>query len=151
MGLAGMMLAAVYLAAAAVVPPAPGFAGQEAFSIVLSSSWRIWLAGWCAYTVSQRLDVWIYLALKRTGIVGQAVVTRAGVSLTIGQFVDTALFVTVAFVGKTPLLPVILGQYAVKLALACVAVPLVGVTVAVARRLVAGDEATTRAGAAACS
>lgn len=141
MGLAGMMFAAVYLEAAARAPPAPGFSAQDAFATVLSSSWRIWLAGWCAYTVSQRLDVWVYLRLKRTGAVGSAIITRAWISLTIGQFVDTAVFVSLAFAGKTPLPPVIVGQYSVKLALSLLSVPLVGLAVAFARRLIS-DERT---------
>jgi uncharacterized integral membrane protein (TIGR00697 family) len=141
MGLAGMMLAAGYLEAAAVLPPAPGFSGQDAFAEVLSASWRIWLAGWSAYAVSQRLDLWTYLLLKRTPAVGTSIVARAAISLTAGQLVDTAVFVTIAFAGSAPLVPVILGQYAVKLAFASVSVPLVGVAVALSRRFLANADA----------
>lgn len=72
---------------------------------------------------------------------GSAIITRAWISLTIGQFVDTAVFVSLAFAGKTPLPPVIVGQYSVKLALSGLSVPLVGLAVAFARRLIS-DERT---------
>jgi uncharacterized integral membrane protein (TIGR00697 family) len=141
MGLAGMVLAAVYLEIAAKLPAPADFKEAGAFATVLSSSWRIWLAGWLAYLVSQHLDVGTYLLLKRTGAVGSAIATRAGLSLALGQLVDTAIFVCVAFAGTEPLLPIIGGQYVIKLVLASVSVPLVSLTVAASRRFIGGEEA----------
>jgi uncharacterized integral membrane protein (TIGR00697 family) len=138
-GLASMVLAASYLEIAARLPAPAGFATQAAFAAVLSSSGRIWLAGWLAYVVSQRLDVWLYLLLKRTGHAGGSITRRALVSLALGQLVDTAVFVTVAFGGTTRLLPVLAGQYAIKLILAGASVPLVSAAVALARRILAAD------------
>jgi uncharacterized integral membrane protein (TIGR00697 family) len=140
MGLVGMMLAALYLELAARLPAPAAFREAEAFATVLSSSWRIWFAGWLAYLASQHLDVRTYLLLKRTGAVGSAVVTRAGVSLALGQLVDTSIFVFVAFVGTEPLLPIIAGQYLIKVALAGVSLPLVSLVVAAARRLIEHED-----------
>jgi uncharacterized integral membrane protein (TIGR00697 family) len=134
MGLVSMIFAALYMAAAALLKPPPGVAGQDAFAVVLSASWRIWFAGWFAYIISQRLDVWSFLFLRRAGLIGSSIMARAWVSLTLGQLVDTALFVTIAFVGTTALVPVILGQYAVKILIATVTIPLVSVAVATGRR-----------------
>jgi len=134
MGLVCMIFAAVYMAAAAFLKAPPGIAGQDAFAVVLSASWRIWFAGWFAYIISQRLDVWTFLFLRRAGIIGGSIMARAWVSLTLGQLVDTALFVTIAFVGTTALVPVILGQYAVKILIATVTIPLVSIAVAAGRR-----------------
>ena len=134
MGLVCMMFAAAYMAAGALLKPPPGIPGQDAFAVVLSASWRIWLAGWFAYVISQRLDVWSFLFLKRAGLIGGSIMARAWFSLTLGQLVDTALFVTIAFAGTTALVPVIVGQYAVKIVIATVTIPLVSIAVAAARR-----------------
>ncbi|HUO93159.1 MAG TPA: queuosine precursor transporter [Rhizomicrobium sp.] len=138
MGLVSMVLAAAYMETAAVLR-GPGGIVQDAFSIVLSMSWRIWLAGWIAYVISQRLDVWSFLLLKRVGGIGASVAARAWFSLIFGQMIDTALFVTIAFAGVTSLLPLVAGQYAVKIVISTLTVPLVSVAVALGRRLVAGD------------
>jgi queuosine precursor transporter len=145
MGLVSMVLAAAYMETAAVLPGPPGAGNQDAFRIVLSSSWRIWLAGWIAYVISQRLDVWTFLLLKRVGLIGSSIMARAWISLTVGQTVDTALFVTIAFAGTTALLPVIGGQYAVKILISTVTIPLVSIAVALGRRFVTRNEEASSA------
>lgn len=139
MGLVAMILAAVYMEVAALLPGPPGIVSQDAYAAVLSNSWRIWLAGWIAYTISQRLDVWSFLLLKRVGGIGASVAARAWFSLIFGQLIDTALFITIAFAGTTALLPVIAGQYAVKIVIATVTIPLVSLAVALGRRFIARD------------
>lgn len=136
MGLVSMVLGAGYMETAAVLHGPPGPV-QDAFATVLSMSWRIWLAGWIAYVVSQRLDVWSFLLLKRVGGIGASVAARAWFSLIFGQAIDTALFVTIAFAGTTALLPVIAGQYAVKIVISTVTIPLVSIAVALAKRVAA--------------
>jgi len=138
MGLVAMIMAAVYMEVAALLP-GPSGAGQDAYSAVLSMSWRIWLAGWIAYTISQRLDVWSFLLLKRVGGIGASVAARAWFSLIFGQLIDTALFITIAFAGTTALLPVIAGQYAVKIVISTVTIPLVSIAVALGRRFITRD------------
>jgi uncharacterized integral membrane protein (TIGR00697 family) len=136
MGLVSMVFAAAYMETAALLRSPPGAANEEAFRIVLTASWRIWFAGWIAYVISQRLDVWSFLLLKRVGGIGASVAARAWFSLIFGQMIDTALFVTIAFAGTTALLPVIAGQYAVKIVIATVTIPLVSIAVALGRRFV---------------
>lgn len=145
MGLVSMILAAAYMEAAAVLEAPPGFANADAFRIVLTASWRIWLAGWIAYVVSQRLDVWTFLLLKRVGLIGSSIMARAWISLTVGQMVDTALFVTIAFAGTASLLPVIAGQYAVKILISTITIPLVSIAIALGRRFVADKDETANA------
>jgi uncharacterized integral membrane protein (TIGR00697 family) len=149
MGLVSMVLAAAYMEAAAVLEAPPGFANADAFRIVLTASWRIWLAGWIAYVISQRLDVWTFLLLKRVGLIGSSIMARAWISLTVGQMVDTALFVTIAFAGTASLLPVIAGQYAVKILISTITIPLVSIAIALGRRFVADEEETASAARAA--
>jgi queuosine precursor transporter len=143
MGLVGMIMAAGYMEIAALLPGPSGAAGQDAYAAVLSMSWRIWLAGWIAYTISQRLDVWSFLLLKRVGGIGASVAARAWFSLIFGQLIDTALFITIAFAGTTALLPVIAGQYAVKIVISTVTIPLVSVAVALGRRFITHDARAT--------
>jgi hypothetical protein len=50
------------------------------------------------------------------------------------QLLDSAIFVTIAFAGVFPLLPVILGQWAVKLAIAVLDTPFVYLAVRLLRR-----------------
>ena len=138
MGLVSMILGAVYMATAAALR-GPDGPVQAAFATVLSMSWRIWLAGWVAYVISQRLDVWSFLLLKRVGGIGASVAARAGFSLIVGQAVDTALVITIAFAGTTALVPVIAGQYAVKIVISTITIPLVSIAVMVGRRFVMSD------------
>jgi len=145
MGLVSMVLAAAYMETAAVLESPPGAANQDAFRIVLSASWRIWLAGWIAYVISQRLDVWTFLLLKRVGLIGSSIMARAWISLTVGQMVDTALFVTIAFAGTASLLPVITGQYVVKILISTITIPLVSIAIALGRRFVADKEEAANA------
>ena len=143
MGLVAMVLAAGYMEIAALLPGPSGAVSQDAYVAVLSMSWRIWLGGWIAYTISQRLDVWSFLLLKRVGGIGASVAARAWFSLIFGQLIDTALFVTIAFAGTTALLPVIAGQYAVKIVISTVTIPLVSIAVALGRRFIAGHAQQT--------
>ena len=143
MGLVAMVLAAGYMEIAALLPGPAGAVSQDAYVAVLSMSWRIWLAGWIAYTISQRLDVWSFLLLKRVGGIGASVAARAWFSLIFGQMIDTALFVTIAFAGTTALLPVIAGQYAVKIVISTVTIPLVSIAIALGRRFITRDARET--------
>jgi len=139
MGLVSMVLSAGYMETAAVLD-GPSGAVQDAFSIILSMSWRIWIAGWIAYTISQRLDVWSFLLLRRVGGIGASVAARAWFSLIFGQMIDTLLFVTIAFAGTTALLPLITGQYIVKIAISTLTIPLVSAAVALGKRFLAGTK-----------
>jgi queuosine precursor transporter len=141
MGLVSMVAASGYMEVAAALRAPAGTPNQDAFAIVLSMSWRIWLGGWIAYVISQRLDVWSFLLLKRFGGIGASVAARAWLSLGFGQLVDTALFVTIAFAGATPLLPIIAGQYLVKVVIATLTIPLVSAAIALGRRFTAGSDA----------
>lgn len=113
--LAGYSLLTVYL------PPAPFWEGQEAYRRVLGSTPRVVVASLVAYLVSSHLDVSTYAWLsKRMAPWGRVLLSNA-----IGLAVDTLLFVTIAFYGQLPLRPIITGQYAVKMAVTVVSIPLI--------------------------
>ena len=133
LGLVGMALSALYFKLTIALPPAAAWPHQAAFETVLSSSWRIWLAGWLAYFASQYLDLWGFLMRDLTR--GKApLVVRAFVGMLVGQLFDTVVFMTIAVYGSFPLGPAILGQYLVKVAVASLGAPLVSLAVFSAKR-----------------
>jgi hypothetical protein len=127
---ASLMLMQLVLA----LPPAPGWEGQATAQAVFGSSIRLMLAGMVAYGVSQTLDVTIFTWMRRTRG-GDRLWLRASVAALVAQTVDTLIFVTIAFLGVFPLLPVIGGQLAAKAAIWGLAVPLLYLAVALGRRL----------------
>jgi len=134
MGLLGMAVSASYVELAVLLPPAAEWRHQDAFATVLEASIRIWFAGWLAYILSQNLDLWSFLKLKdlTTGRGGLAL--RAWLSMLLGQLVDTAVFVTIAFYGIVPLGSVLVGQYMIKVIAATCAAPLVLLAVWIGRK-----------------
>ncbi len=103
LGLVGMAVSAAYFQAPIWLPAAPAWPHQTAFETVLNSSWRIWIGGWIAYPLSQYLEVWTFLALKRLGRGSLSLTARAWLSMLVGQFFDTVVFITIAFYGVFPL------------------------------------------------
>jgi hypothetical protein len=104
--------------------PAPSFfTGQEAFAAVLGATPRIVAASLAAYLVSSLVDVEIFAAWKaRTNRHKWA---RVLLSNAVSTGVDSALFVTLAFGGLLPLLPMITGQYAIKMGVTLASIPLI--------------------------
>lgn len=115
-----VQLFSLILIYAAIALPAAPFATtyQETFKTVLGSGARFVLASLCAYLVSQSCDVTIFHALKgRAG--GRHKWLRNNVSTMTSQLIDTAIFITIAFWGAVPNLPLmVVSQYVVKLVLA---------------------------------
>jgi queuosine precursor transporter len=136
LGLIGMALSAVYFEFAIILPPADFWKHQNSLEAILGSSWRIWLAGWAAYMLSQHLDLWSFLKLKDVSAGRGSLVFRAWASMLLGQFFDTAVFVTVAFYGVEPISSIIVGQFLIKLVIATCASPLVSVAVLFGRKLI---------------
>lgn len=120
---AANLLLAVYTSLV-VALPSPGFyQGQQAFATVLGSTPRIVAASLFAYLVSSMVDVEVF-ALWRDRIGGHKW-ARVLVSNAISTCIDSILFVCVAFAGILPLLPLIGGQYAIKMTITVVSIPLI--------------------------
>jgi len=98
-------------------PPA-----KEAFPIILGQSWRLMAAGIIAYGVSMSLNVLIFSKLTREG--SRMVLVSGAVASILSQIVDTAIFITVGFLGERDIGPLILGQAIAKVVLSIVLVPL---------------------------
>lgn len=94
---------------------APFWQGQSAFESVFGIVPRIVLGSMIAYVVSQNLDVKIFMFLKRK--YPKHLWLRNNAGTMISQFVDTIIFITIAFYGTNSLevlISLIIGQYIVK-------------------------------------
>ncbi|MDP2728446.1 MAG: queuosine precursor transporter [Dehalococcoidia bacterium] len=121
--IAANLLLAAYVQLAVALPPADFYQGQDAFAGVLGATPRIVLASLTAYLISSLIDAEVFAWWKQR--VGRFRWTRVLVSNAVSTLVDSALFVSLAFWGILPVLPLIQGQYAVKMAVTIVSIPLI--------------------------
>jgi uncharacterized integral membrane protein (TIGR00697 family) len=117
------LLLAGYAQLAVLLPPAPFYSGQEAFAGVLGSTPRIVFASLTAYLVSALIDAEMF-ALWRIHVRGPKW-ARVLASNTLSTWVDSVVFITLAFYGVMPIWPLIKGQYIVKMAITFVSLPLI--------------------------
>ena len=104
--------------------PAPAFFdGQQAVVRVLGATPRIVAASLIAYLVASLVDAELF-AWWRARIGGYRWM-RVLVSNALSTGLDSVVFVTLAFVGVLPVLPLIVGQYLVKMAVTVVSLPLI--------------------------
>ncbi len=120
------LLLAAYSTLVLALPAPSYFTNGAAFATVLGSTPRVVAASLAAYVVSSLIDVEIFAAWK--SYVGGMKWVRVIASNAVSTGVDSMLFVGLAFGGKMPLLPLIAGQYAVKMAVTVVSVPLIYAT-----------------------
>jgi len=120
--LANLLLAA-YVQLAVFLPPASFYSGQEAFARVLGSTPRIVFASLTAYLISSLIDAEIFSFWRAR--VQRFKWTRVLVSNAISTWVDSVIFITLAFYGTMPVWLLIKGQYAIKMAITLVSLPLI--------------------------
>lgn len=122
-GFAAALLMSLTFAIVASLPPSPG---SEMFDLLLSQVPRIVAASLIAYFAGEFANSYILARLKLVTN-GEHLWLRAIGSTLIGQGVDTAIFVLIAFYGVPnvpPLLTVIVSNYVFKLAVEVVLLPL---------------------------
>jgi len=119
------ILLAAYIQFTIVLPPTEWYTGQEAYAGVLGSTWRIVLASMTAYLVSSLIDVEVFAWWRRR--VGRYRWARVLVSNTISTFIDSVIFITIAFLGVSGynIFGLIEGQYAWKMMITVVSIPLI--------------------------
>ncbi len=120
--LANLLLAA-YVQLAVMLPPAAFYSGQEAFSGVLGSTSRIVFASLTAYLISSLIDAEIFSFWRAR--VQRLKWTRVLVSNAISTWVDSVIFITLAFYGTMPVWILIKGQYVIKMAITLLSLPLI--------------------------
>jgi uncharacterized integral membrane protein (TIGR00697 family) len=95
---------------------------QGSFEGLLGAVPRITLASWVAFLVAENFDAYIYGVFKKlTG--GRHLWARNVVSTLPALLLDSLIFVPLAFGGLIPLMPIILGQVAVKWLVGVINIP----------------------------
>jgi uncharacterized integral membrane protein (TIGR00697 family) len=98
LGFACNLLAVAFIALAGALPAAGFWDGQEAFQRILGQTPRILAASFAAYLVGEFVNAYVLARLKvATG--GRMLWLRTIGSTLIGQALDSAIFMTVAFAG----------------------------------------------------
>ena len=123
-GFVPLVLSMLLIRLVLALPAAP-IASEEArlaFPLVLGQSTRLMAAGIVAYGVSQLANVTVLTRLRGAGV--GSLWLRALLAGVLSQTLDSLVFVTVAFAGVAPLLPLLAGQWLVKLVLSVLVVPL---------------------------
>lgn len=126
------------------VPAAPFYDQQQAFESVLGSVPRIALASIVAYSISQHLDIFLFLGIRKK-TQGRHLWLRNNVSTWICQLIDTTIFTFVAFFGTIPfeeIWGIISTEYTLKIVIAVISTPLVYVLVSWARSKDKGTDTT---------
>ncbi len=107
------------------LPPAPGFAGNEAYTRVLGQVPRILLGAWIAVFAGEILNDFV-LAKMKIWTDGKHLWSRLVGSTLVGQFVNTILFYTIALGGILPtalLIESILSGWLLKVVVEIVMIP----------------------------
>jgi hypothetical protein len=128
-------LAVVTFVAAEELDPAPFWQDQEAYEAILGQTWRIVGASFAAFLVGEFANS-IVLSRLKVATEGRFLWVRTISSTVIGQGLDSAIFITIAFAGREgiELWPLIWKQWLFKVLFEAVATPLTYVAVTVLKR-----------------
>lgn len=129
LGFICQMVSLVLIGGAVLLPVAPFADNQAQFTAILGSSFRVVFASMIGYLVSQSWDVWIFHKV-RDAYIKKHGSTKGGrwiwnnASTMTSQIIDTAIFITIAFIGTVPnIWTMILSQYLVKFVYALLDTP----------------------------
>jgi queuosine precursor transporter len=124
LGFACNLMAVLAIQAAMALPAAPFFGDNEAYDKILGTTWRLFLASLAAYLAGELVNSAV-LARMKVATGGRFLWTRTIGSTVVGEGLDSAIFVTLAFAGTgTPLVDPILTTWAIKVAYETAATPL---------------------------
>ena len=104
---ASMNLLFAVLVAVTNVLPAPDYFDAEPFKLALGGSFRIVAASLVSYVVGDLVNDLVFRRMRRGKRVMDGFMRRALVSSLVGQLVDSALFVTIAFAGTMPVVDLV--------------------------------------------
>lgn len=129
LGFICQMISLALIGGAILLPVAPFVDNQAQFTAILGSSFRVVFASMIGYLVSQSWDVWIFHKV-RDAYIKKHGSTKGGrwiwnnSSTMTSQIIDTAIFITIAFIGVVPnIWTMILSQYLVKFVYALLDTP----------------------------
>lgn len=104
------------------LPSAPFWGGQPAFASILGQVPRIMVASWIAFLISENLDAIIFSWFKKK-TQGKHLWTRNALSSLPSMFIDSLIFTTIAFLGVTPILPLMIGSVVTKWLVGLINIP----------------------------
>ncbi|MGQ4892142.1 MAG: queuosine precursor transporter [Candidatus Njordarchaeia archaeon] len=115
------VLLITFIAMVNTLQPAPFFPYEEAWQYLFGLSIRITIASWISFLVCSNLDAYVFAKLKQTFIkremafkydtsLNPYVWLRSSVSDIVDLTLDSFIFVTLAFYGVMPVVPLIIGQ-----------------------------------------
>lgn len=104
------------------LPSAPFYSGQVALETVLGQVPRIIFASWVAFLVSENLDAYLFSWFKAK-TKGRHLWARNALSSVPAMALDSVIFITIAFYGVMPILPLIIGQIVIKWIVAVIDIP----------------------------
>ncbi|MDI6784462.1 MAG: queuosine precursor transporter [bacterium] len=120
---AANILLVVYIHFVIGLPAASFYTDNDAFSVVLGSTPRIVFASLTAYLISSLVDTEVFVWWRRK--VGKYKWARVLISNAVSTLIDSILFISIAFYGILPIIPLIEGQYIVKMAVTIISIPLI--------------------------
>jgi uncharacterized integral membrane protein (TIGR00697 family) len=123
-GCNALMVAALWIGGE--LPPAPFWKGQEAYETVFGQTPRVLAASFLAYLVGEFANAFVLAKLK-IATRGRWLWLRTIGSTVVGQGLDSAAFVTLAFAGIVPagaLLSIVAAQWLLKVVYEAAATPL---------------------------
>lgn len=125
-GFVSALLLSVVLIIVGWLPPAAGWTNQAAYETILGLTTRIVIASLIAYCAGQFANSYIMAKMKIL-TKGKALWSRTIASTLAGEFVDTLLFVLIAFWGLLPqtlLITVLVSNYIFKIGVEIIFTPL---------------------------
>jgi len=120
------ILLAIYTYLVIHLPSPSFFAYAKSYETVFGTTPRIVFASLTAYLISSMVDVEIYHLWKKR--IQKAKWSRVLASNSVSTLVDSCIFITIAFAGVMPVLPLIIGQYIIKMAITVLSLPLIYTT-----------------------
>jgi hypothetical protein len=106
-----------------LLPPAPFWGAHAGWHSIIGLVPRITLASWVAFMISQNLDAFLYAKL-RSITKSKHLWIRNVIGDIISLAVDSVIFISLAFYGIQPIVPLIIGQIVLKWIVSIVDTPL---------------------------
>ncbi len=112
-----------------ILPPAPFWTGQPAYESILGYTRRLLMASFCGYLAGEFANSFV-MAKMKVLTRGRWLWSRIIGSTIVGEGLDTAIFITIAFFGTPSFVPImILYHWLAKTAIEAAATPLTYVVV----------------------
>jgi uncharacterized integral membrane protein (TIGR00697 family) len=129
-------LAVVAIVAAQRVPAAPFWQDEGAYKAILGQTWRIVSASFLAFLVGEFANSMV-LARMKIATSGRFLWTRTIGSTIVGEGLDSAIFITIAFAGKEGVMlwPLIWKQWLFKVVFETLFTPVTYAAVTILKRL----------------